>query len=492
MARWLRKGPECPGRLTDGSPCAARVERRGERCHVCLERLAASPDTDARRVLARDPHLPVQLFELLAADPDGEVRLLLARRQDCPMIVLQQLERDEDLAVRRAARTGLSMALSPRVLQQTGRENLFTRAELEAFGQPDGDTCDEAFGSPFPELEATPEPTPHPTRLPASTTPIQRVSPDPVAQPATTGSASAFDEVLARLEALGDRLEPAPDPDPRPTRLPASAKRIRRVSPQPVAHLATTVLASGFDEVLPRFGALGDRLSTLEAAVSASGFDQVVPGFGALGDRLSSLEAAVSASGFDQVEPRFGALGDRLSSVEAAVSASGFDQVVPGFGALGDRLSSLEAAVSSTGLDEVLARLVALDDRLSSLEAALSSTGERLGIIDTRLAEVQLHRGSIRHAGMVGHRVDKGSTTDAEDGLWAMLSPADLDTGPGIRSDAIGSGPSSEARRLARRRRRETRVSPASVVGEPGARPLLPPRSPAVPTTRGSGWSPWG
>src|SRR5579864_9428770 len=150
MVKLLRKGPVCPGILHDGSSCEARVERPGERCRVCLERLATSPDAEIRLEVAGYAELPVAVFELLGDDPDPEVRLTVARRDDCPLIVLQHLEGDEDAGVRSAATAALSSALSPRLLEQTGREGLFTRAEVEALGQGEASGDEDPFGSPEP------------------------------------------------------------------------------------------------------------------------------------------------------------------------------------------------------------------------------------------------------------------------------------------------------------------------------------------------------
>jgi len=212
----LRKGPVCRGTLTDGSACGAKVERVGDCCAACLEQLAAGADAAARRALAGDADLPLGMFEVLAADPDAHVRLTLARREDCPLVILQELEHDTDAEVQAAAGAAMSIAFSPRVTQG----GLFTLAEVEAL-RP-GETTD-APADPFGAATgrgAAPDPCPPLDRIRRIDPPAAAVAahlPVPataspavasaVASPASPGSAaSAFDEILGRLDALGDRL----------------------------------------------------------------------------------------------------------------------------------------------------------------------------------------------------------------------------------------------------------------------------------------------
>ena len=240
----LRKGPVCRGTLADGSSCEARVERLGERCHVCLERLATGTDVEARRALAHDTDLPVQLFDLLGDDADDDVRLSIALREDCPLVVLQRLEHDAHPEVRSAANIGLSSALTPRVLQERGRGNLFTRAELEALGPGDAVGVADLFGPPVAAVSGPPRPAGRDAGPP---------------EPSSTGAAVA-----------------------RP-----AATRIRRVTSagEVVAPSgADPGASSGIEAILARLDGLGERLNALEAVLSATG-DRI----GAVTDRLEHL-----------------------------------------------------------------------------------------------------------------------------------------------------------------------------------------------------------
>jgi hypothetical protein len=171
----LRKGPVCRGTLSDGSACQARIDRVGERCQRCRERCATGADVEARRELACEPDLPSPVFELLGTDPDDDVRLSISRRDDCPLVILQRLEHDDHPDVRAAACTGLSSALTPRMLRDGARGDLFTPAELEALGQADGAATDEVFGPP----------------------PLD---------PSSAAVLAGLGDILDRLEALGGRL----------------------------------------------------------------------------------------------------------------------------------------------------------------------------------------------------------------------------------------------------------------------------------------------
>jgi len=157
----LRKGPACRGTLTDGSPCEARVERDGERCARCLDRLASSPDVGLRRQLAADADLAPSLFPVLATDADDRVRLAVASRADCPLVTLQRLEHDPDPEVRAAAAATMSNALSPWLLSGPdggGRDRLFTehdRADLSGPASPEALSSGSAdpFGDTFQPVE---------------------------------------------------------------------------------------------------------------------------------------------------------------------------------------------------------------------------------------------------------------------------------------------------------------------------------------------------
>ncbi len=240
----LRKGPVCRGTLADGSSCEARVERQGERCHVCLERLATGTDVEARRALAHDTDLPVQLFDLLGDDADDDVRLSIALREDCPLVVLQRLEHDAHPEVRSAANIGLSSALTPRVLQERGRGNLFTRAELEALGPGDAVGVADLFGPPVAAVSGPPRPAGRDAGPPA---------------PPATGAAG-----------------------PRP-----AATRIRRVTSAGEVVAPTEAdpgVSSGIEAILARLDGLGERLNALESVLSATG-DRI----GVVTDRLEHL-----------------------------------------------------------------------------------------------------------------------------------------------------------------------------------------------------------
>jgi hypothetical protein len=256
----LRKGPVCRGSLSDGSPCEARVARPGERCHVCLERLATSDDVECRRRLAGDAGLPAAVFELLGADADHAVRLAVAQRPDCPLVVLQELEHDEHPQVRAAAAAGLSTAFTPRVLQEPEAGNLFTRAELDALGQHDAGPTDDPFG---PVLDRS------------------------------------------RL-AHGDALAAGPGHQP-----PRPSRRTRRAGP------GDDGLFAGIEEILGRLDALSTRLSSLEHVLASTG-----ERLGAIGDRLDGLgvrPVAVPAPATAPLAP----VGSLLPVVHPAELSSG-------------------------------------------------------------------------------------------------------------------------------------------------------------------------
>ncbi len=259
MVKLLRKGPVCPGILHDGSSCEARVERAGERCRVCLERLATSPDAEIRLEVAGYAELPVAVFELLGDDPEPEVRLTVAHRDDCPLIVLQRLEGDEDAGVRSAATAALSSALSPRLLDQTEREGLFTRAEVEALGQGETSGDEDPFGAPQRREVKTPGR-------------VRRVD-------------HGGDRTTARRpEARDGRRPEARDggrPEARDGRRP-DAGADRRSDP-----VAAAASMAGFEAVLSRLEAIGDRLSSLESALTSTG-----ERLGVISDRLDELAEA--------------------------------------------------------------------------------------------------------------------------------------------------------------------------------------------------------
>ena len=266
----LRKGPVCQGTLSDGSPCAARVDRPGDHCHVCLERLATSPDVGCRRRLAEGGGLPSLVFELLGGDPDHEVRLAVASRPDCPLVVLQELEQDEHADVRAAAAAGMSSAFRPRALHDAPADGLFTRAELDALGRSgaplgqDGDAPGEADGhaSPLDERGASAggdEPGAPGRQGDASPAPAE----PPARRPA------------AHLAGAPDALvvEPAA----------VARRRVRRFAPG-----GDDELLSGIDDVLRRLDAVTSRLGALETVLASAG-DRL----SAISERLDDLGAGM-------------------------------------------------------------------------------------------------------------------------------------------------------------------------------------------------------
>jgi len=205
----LRKGPVCRGTLTDGSSCETRVARPGDRCGVCLERLATSHDVATRLALAADGNLPLEIFEVLANDIEDAVRLAIANRADCPLVILQELEQDHHGEVRAAAATALWSAFTPRVLHETEAGKLFSRAELDALadravdGDSDARTAPPAL--PGPPIDEIPDLVPAPRRLAGARAagPARSAG---MAGPARDALFSGIEEILARLDELGTRL----------------------------------------------------------------------------------------------------------------------------------------------------------------------------------------------------------------------------------------------------------------------------------------------
>jgi hypothetical protein len=206
----LRKGPVCRGTLTDGSPCEARVDSEGERCHACLERLVTSSDVYVRRQLARDHDLAPHLFPVLAADTDIAIRRSIAERDDCPLVTLQRLERDEDPVVQAAATTSLSAALTPRAYTS----KVFSEEDLDALSASAWVCDDEDVAFPAEVAPSRPA-VARVQRVRTERPPAgHRLSAGPRGsgeQARASISTAGLADVLSRLDSLGTRLSELQD-----------------------------------------------------------------------------------------------------------------------------------------------------------------------------------------------------------------------------------------------------------------------------------------
>jgi len=180
---------------------------------------------------------------------------------------------------------------------------------------------------------------------------------------------------------------------------------------------------------------------------------------------LDALGQADTASSEDPFGPP--ALG-RASSLPPAAPAGDPEPVVTPPPPRVRRVAAAREDVLFSGIDEILSRLDALSSRLSSLESVLASTGERLGAINNRLDGL----GDGAELAPPAVAMPAAAPAAESGSLLPVVHPAELGTGPVIRTDIVAAAWLAVLPLLARQRDRGTRAPSVSVAHDPVAGPF--------------------